>query len=104
LPQVRPFRALRYDAQAVGDLALVVAPPSDVISADWELRLLERHPVNVVRLDLPPAESGKPDDRYRRTPAASVIAVAAAGDVMPQTSTDFYPKALTGLVINPHEW
>ena len=26
------------------------------------------------------------------------------GDVMPQKSTYFYPKALTGLVINPHEW
>ena len=31
-------------------------------------------------------------------------AVAAEGDVMPQKSTYFYPKALTGLVINPHEW
>jgi hypothetical protein len=38
------------------------------------------------------------------TPVASVIAVAAAGEVMPQKSTYFYPKALTGLVINPHEW
>jgi uncharacterized protein (DUF1015 family) len=38
------------------------------------------------------------------TPVASVIAVAAEGDVMPQKSTYFYPKALTGLVINPHEW
>jgi uncharacterized protein (DUF1015 family) len=37
------------------------------------------------------------------TPVASVIAVAADGDVMPQKSTYFYPKALTGLVINPHE-
>ena len=38
------------------------------------------------------------------TPVASVMAVADAGDVMPQKSTYFYPKALTGLVINPHEW
>jgi uncharacterized protein (DUF1015 family) len=38
------------------------------------------------------------------TPIASVIAVARDGDVMPQKSTYFYPKALTGLVINPHEW
>ena len=38
----------------------------------------------------------------RRSP--SVLAVAADGDVMPQKSTYFYPKALTGLVINPHEW
>ena len=38
------------------------------------------------------------------TPVASVMAVAADGDVMPQKSTYFYPKALSGLVINPHEW
>ena len=38
------------------------------------------------------------------TPIASVVAVARDGDVMPQKSTYFYPKALTGLVINPHEW
>jgi uncharacterized protein (DUF1015 family) len=38
------------------------------------------------------------------TPVRSVIEVAAEGDVMPQKSTYFYPKALSGLVINPHEW
>jgi len=38
------------------------------------------------------------------TPVRSIVEVAAAGDVMPQKSTYFYPKALTGLVINPHEW
>ena len=38
------------------------------------------------------------------TPVASILDVAGAGDVMPQKSTYFYPKALTGLVFNPHEW
>ena len=38
------------------------------------------------------------------TPVAAIQAVAREGDVMPQKSTYFYPKALTGLVINPHEW
>jgi hypothetical protein len=38
------------------------------------------------------------------TPIESIEAVARDGDVMPQKSTYFYPKALTGLVINPHEW
>jgi uncharacterized protein (DUF1015 family) len=37
------------------------------------------------------------------TPAAAIAAVAADGDVMPQKSTYIYPKALTGLVINPLE-
>jgi uncharacterized protein (DUF1015 family) len=37
------------------------------------------------------------------TPVAEIEAVATDGDVMPQKSTYFYPKALTGLIINPHE-
>lgn len=37
------------------------------------------------------------------TPSAAVAAVAAEGGVMPQKSTYIYPKALTGLVINPLE-
>jgi uncharacterized protein (DUF1015 family) len=35
------------------------------------------------------------------TPPASVRDVALAGDRMPQKSTYFYPKLITGLVINP---
>jgi uncharacterized protein (DUF1015 family) len=38
------------------------------------------------------------------TPVAEIAAVATAGDVMPQKSTYFYPKPVTGLVIDPHEW
>jgi uncharacterized protein (DUF1015 family) len=38
------------------------------------------------------------------TPVADVVAVARDGDVMPQKSTYFFPKPLSGLVINPHEW
>ncbi|HJW21701.1 MAG TPA: DUF1015 domain-containing protein [Candidatus Limnocylindrales bacterium] len=37
------------------------------------------------------------------TPASTILAVAAEGDLMPQKSTYIYPKALTGLVINPLE-
>jgi uncharacterized protein (DUF1015 family) len=37
------------------------------------------------------------------TSASEIVAVAAEGDVMPQKSTYIYPKALTGLVINPLE-
>jgi uncharacterized protein (DUF1015 family) len=67
VPEVRPFRALRYDPEAVGDLAAVVAPPYDVIGPEDAARLLARHPRNVVRLDMPGVEAGdEPDDRYRR--------------------------------------
>ena len=32
MPEIRPFRALRYEPEPVGDLATVVAPPYDVIA------------------------------------------------------------------------
>jgi uncharacterized protein (DUF1015 family) len=67
VPVVRPFRALRFEADSVGDIAAVVSPPYDVIGPDEHRRLLERHPRNVVRLDLPSGEPGEePDERYRR--------------------------------------
>jgi uncharacterized protein (DUF1015 family) len=37
----------------------------------------------------------------RPTPLEQLAEVASAGDVMPQKSTYFYPKLLTGLVFNP---
>jgi uncharacterized protein (DUF1015 family) len=73
VPDIRPFRALRFDVATIGDPALVVAPPYDVIGAEEHAVLLARHPANVVRLDLPHGEQGdEPDDRYRR--AARVLA------------------------------
>jgi uncharacterized protein (DUF1015 family) len=67
VPHVRPFRALRFSPEAVGDLSLVLSPPYDVVSPEEKRRLLARHPRNVVRLDLPEAEAGEdPDERYRR--------------------------------------
>jgi uncharacterized protein (DUF1015 family) len=67
VPTIKPFRALRYEPEAVGDLGLVTSPPYDVIGHAEQRALLARHPKNVVRLDLPPEELGdEPDDRYRR--------------------------------------
>ncbi len=67
MPEVRPFRALRYESDVIGDLAAVVSPAYDAISPTEAVDLLARHPKNVVRLDLPVGEQGDgPDDRYRR--------------------------------------
>jgi uncharacterized protein (DUF1015 family) len=67
VPEIRPFRALRFVPSSVGDLADVVAPPYDVIGPDEAAALIARHPANVVRLDLPiVADGDEPDDRYRR--------------------------------------
>jgi uncharacterized protein (DUF1015 family) len=65
---VRPFRGLRFNAARVEDLGSVVAPPYDVISPAERRALLDRSPHNVVRVELPGADSG---DRYEQ--AASTL-------------------------------
>jgi uncharacterized protein (DUF1015 family) len=67
VPEIRPFRALRYDPEVAGDMARLVAPPYDVIGPQLHETLLARHPRNAVRLDLPAVVQGEdPDERYRR--------------------------------------
>jgi uncharacterized protein (DUF1015 family) len=67
VPQIRAFRALRFDPDAIGDLGRVVCPPYDVIGPELHQTLLARHPANAVRIDLPEVQAGEePDDRYRR--------------------------------------
>ena len=64
----------------------------------------------VEALDAVDAEAADGPDRVdaafllEGTPVASIVAVARDGDVMPQKSTYFFPKPLSGLLINPHEW
>jgi uncharacterized protein (DUF1015 family) len=53
VPDIRPFRALRYDVATVTEPRLVVAPPYDVIDAEQRAELVERSPYNVVEIDLP---------------------------------------------------
>jgi uncharacterized protein (DUF1015 family) len=67
VPEIRSFRALRFDPAVAGDLNLVVCPPYDVIGPDLHRKLLERSPRNAVRIDLPEAlPRDEPEDRYRR--------------------------------------
>jgi uncharacterized protein (DUF1015 family) len=73
VPQIRSFRALRFDPEVVGELGRVVCPPYDVIGPELQAKLLARHPANAVRIDLPEIQPGEePDDRYRR--AARLLA------------------------------
>ncbi len=61
MPEVRPFRALRYDTAVAGRLSDLVAPPYDVISDDARRAYLARSPYNVVHLTLPDS----PEDAAR---------------------------------------
>ena len=77
VPNLRPFRALRFDVGA-SDLSSVLAPPYDIIGPEERQELLARDPHNIVRIELP-ADLGTagPDD-YAAA-AATVSAWRDAG-------------------------
>ncbi len=66
--EVVPFRGIRYDTSQIADMTSVVAPPYDVIDAAAQRRFYERHPYNVIRLELGlqfPSDDDN-DNRYTR--------------------------------------
>jgi uncharacterized protein (DUF1015 family) len=70
MPDVRPFRGVRYDLARVGALSDVVAPPYDVIGPELQEKLYGLSAYNVVRLE------------YSRDPAE--VRYAAAADLLRQ--------------------
>ena len=71
MADVRPFRALRYESNVVGELDNIVSPPFDTISAELQRSLYRRSPYNVVRLEAgerSPADTAE-DNRYARAAA-----------------------------------
>ncbi len=68
MADLRPFRALRYRPETVGDLGLALAPPFDVIDAEEQRSLHGRSPHNVVRLELGEErpDDGPQENRYTR--------------------------------------
>ena len=58
VPELRPFRGLLYNPQAVPDLGAVICPPYDVIDAAQRARLVARDPRNAVHVELPVAPDG----------------------------------------------
>ncbi len=64
MADVQPLRALRYDTSVAGDLAVVTAPPYDVIDSEQRAALLARSPFNIVAIDLPQSEAGSDADPY----------------------------------------
>ncbi|MBX5493083.1 MAG: DUF1015 domain-containing protein [Chloroflexi bacterium] len=67
MADVRPLRGLRYDLARVGDLAHVLCPPYDVISAEAAAILRASSPYNAIHVELPTGEAG--DGRYAQAAA-----------------------------------
>lgn len=69
--RLNPFRGMRYNQEAVGDISAVTSPPYDVMDRRMIDALLQRHPSNIVRLILPrmisdPATGGNAYERAAR--------------------------------------
>src|SRR6187455_2664173 len=70
MPDITALHGIRYDLGHVGSLSNVIAPPYDVIDAELQQKLYEKHPANVVRLILNKDEPGDDDHNNRYTRAA----------------------------------
>jgi uncharacterized protein (DUF1015 family) len=73
MPEIQAFRGLRYDLGHVGALSDVVAPPYDVIDADLQEHLYQKHPHNVIRLILNRIEPADDETNNRYTRAARLF-------------------------------
>ena len=78
MPDIRPFRGVRYDMARVGALSDVVAPPYDVIDPALQDRLYQASPYNVIRLELNREEPGDTEAQNRYTRAARFLQGLAA--------------------------
>ncbi len=62
MAKLMPFRAVHYNSDKVGaDLGKVIAPPYDIVDAEEGRLLADRHPFNVVQLELTIPPSGGQD-------------------------------------------
>jgi uncharacterized protein (DUF1015 family) len=71
MAKIIPFHGTAYDASVIGDIAQVVAPPYDIIDAAGQQALYDRHPHNIIRLELGLDQPGDSptNNRYRRAGA-----------------------------------
>ena len=68
-----PFHGTRYDTTVVGDVTQVVAPPYDIIDVAGQKDLYDRHPHNIIRLELGLDQPGDGPAHSRYTRAASTL-------------------------------
>lgn len=61
MAEVRPFIGLTYNTNIVKNLEDVVSPPYDIVSPSLQMELYNRHPYNVIRLELP---LGDDEEKY----------------------------------------
>ncbi len=73
MPDILPFRGVRYDVARVGTLSDVVAPPYDVIDPALQDRLYGASEHNVIRLELNRDEPGDKETQGRYARASRYL-------------------------------
>lgn len=63
MADVKPFRGVRYKLGKPAEASELIAPPYDIIDERMRDKLIELHPHNVVRLELPDSKNMHPDAR-----------------------------------------
>lgn len=53
MPEIQPFRAIRYNPETAGDMSGLICPPYDVIPLSMQEELYGGSPYNAIRLELP---------------------------------------------------
>ena len=90
MANVQPLQGIRYSDEKVGNLARIVTPPYDVISAEAQANYYAQSPYNVIRLEL--GQEGPEDtplnNRYTR--AATAFAEWRLDGVLQQEELSSY--------------
>jgi len=90
-----PFKGVLYNPAMIHDLAQVVAPPYDVVDAEFQRALHARHPNNVIRfeLGLDQPDDGPSQNRYTRA-ASSLHDWLAKGILRRDPEPAIYPYTI----------
>ena len=82
MAQIIPFRGTLYDPAAVGSIRDVVAPPYDIIDAAGQKALHDRHPQNIIRLELGIDQPGDNATSNRYTRAGETLGAWISGGAL----------------------
>ena len=73
MARIQPFQGIVYNPDAIGNLGDVTTPPYDVISEAEQDGYYQRHPHNIIRLDLGKISQGDDAQENRHTRAGAYL-------------------------------
>lgn len=90
MAEVQPLRGLRYSRAFIDDLSQVITPPYDVIDEKAQERYYERHPYNIIRLELGKTLPGDDTLNNVYTRAAATFSEWRLQEIIKQESRSCY--------------